>query len=440
MPRPLRVHIEGALYYVTSRAAEGQPLFRNDQDYATYLELIRQAREQGGGQMKVYGFLLLPGQLQLCLEPTGTQTVSAFMQAVNSRYTKYVAKQHGPTSHVFQERFKSTLLEKAPNLLRVTGYLHAYPGKSGMAIDLRAYRWSSYAAYLAAATAINGLSLAAETAEVLEHLSRACPGAGYDRYVESLSARTWEQIGDELGQRIVGSASFVAAVEARQQATGEHDEPLPVRQVMPKRQSVSALARVLSRQRAPWLAVAGLAVVFISSTIAQRSAAQFASLKQTIRTLASERHWLLRTRAGSPAVPAGDPAGTAGVTLASFAAPVHLNATEWQAEVRPVSGTHAAVRDRLVFAGGRMTSDTLRTEGFFSSRYSAVPQDDGTVAWETVQVDRSGVVVHWQGVSDGRTMHGMMTREAPGQAMAHHNFVGVAQPGAEGPDATTQEI
>ena len=45
---------------------------------------------------------------------------------MHSHYIKLYAKRHGATSHLF-ERFKSTVMEKAPSLLRITGYLHTLP-------------------------------------------------------------------------------------------------------------------------------------------------------------------------------------------------------------------------------------------------------------------------------------------------------------------------
>ena len=65
MPRPPRIHLEGALYYVVSKAIEGTPLFKDSQDYTIYLELLSGYRNQFA--FKPFAFFLLPDALQLCL-------------------------------------------------------------------------------------------------------------------------------------------------------------------------------------------------------------------------------------------------------------------------------------------------------------------------------------------------------------------------------------
>ena len=39
MSRPLRLEFAGALYHVTSRSNERKPIFRNESDFATFIEV-----------------------------------------------------------------------------------------------------------------------------------------------------------------------------------------------------------------------------------------------------------------------------------------------------------------------------------------------------------------------------------------------------------------
>src|SRR3989338_3921198 len=149
MPRPIRVHVEGALYYISCRAIEKTALFKDQADYEAYLQLLETYRSQFG--FKLFAYALLPDQLHLCLELTNKATISTVMHAINSRYTKYYGKRYGHAGHLFQERFKATLMEKTPALLRLTGYLHTLPLRLGMVRELQAYRWSSSLHYLTAA-------------------------------------------------------------------------------------------------------------------------------------------------------------------------------------------------------------------------------------------------------------------------------------------------
>ena len=141
MPRPVRVHMEGALYYVTTRASEGQVLFRHPKDYEAYREFLMTYRERYG--FKLFAYVLLPTEIHLLVELAQDTTISTIMHAMNSRYTKHVAKRYQHTGHLFQERFHTTLVEKAPSALRLTGFLHKLPAWKGAAGDLREYPWSS---------------------------------------------------------------------------------------------------------------------------------------------------------------------------------------------------------------------------------------------------------------------------------------------------------
>ena len=46
MPRPTRIHMAGALCYVTSRAPEGAVLFKDARDYQAYLGFLKAYQEQ----------------------------------------------------------------------------------------------------------------------------------------------------------------------------------------------------------------------------------------------------------------------------------------------------------------------------------------------------------------------------------------------------------
>jgi len=55
MPRPLRVHVEGALYYVTSQAIAPFVLFKDARDYETYLELLAATGEHSDVHERLFG-------------------------------------------------------------------------------------------------------------------------------------------------------------------------------------------------------------------------------------------------------------------------------------------------------------------------------------------------------------------------------------------------
>ena len=125
MPRVPRINLEGALYYVTSRGDHNEAIFKEAGDYAAYLDLLKKGKEQYN--FKLFAFCLLPNHIHLLIELAGDTTISQIMYGLNSNYTKYFNAKHHKEGHLFQERYEMALLEKEPNLLNMTAYIHLNP-------------------------------------------------------------------------------------------------------------------------------------------------------------------------------------------------------------------------------------------------------------------------------------------------------------------------
>ncbi len=444
MPRPPRVHIEGALYYVTSRAIDGGVLFKDAEDYEAFLHLLCGYRAQYG--FKLFGFVLLPDHVHLCLELKGPKTISSIMHALNSRYTKYFTKRHNHSGHVFLERFKSTILEKAPSLLRVTGYLHTHPLRSGLVNDLREYPWSSYGSYLAApacggSTASQpsaegsrqvtdresaaAFDLSTELLEIADALAREAPGKTYAEFVQSIAPAEWEPLHVQLRQRVIGSPEFIALVEERskiRRIAAPLEPVVPSIERKPHDQAdPSPRPQAPRPRRAISLALStSVAVAAISLCAAALYAKNLSTIRQTLRVLAQERLALFNTAI------AGIHRDGVGARLTNFTRPFHLNGTSWEIEVQSVMTLPqtAGAKDTLKFKDGAVTSQELSAKGFGASKYTWKMRDDGTGVWETVQVSKDGAMVQWHGEWDGQVMHGIMSYEAPGKEIVTSSFVG----------------
>ena len=406
MPRPLRIHIDGALHYVTARAIAPLVLFQDEKDYAAYLELLEEYRRKFG--FKLYAYVLFPDHLNLCLEPMNGTTISSIMHALSSRYTKYFNRRHRHAGHLFQERFKSTLLEKAPSLLRLTAFLHLYPLRMGAVTDLTQYRWTSYAAYQTAGPQ-------EDAAEVFEELARTYPGLTYRQYVMSMTESEWQAMRVELQQRVIGSPSFTALVEERMKASAAKPEP-----DMDAPESVAeSRPRIVRLERQPAAILTGtFALAFVSLCAVVLYAKNLESLRQTVRTLVSERMAI--------AAFSGDRSPGPAARLASYLRPATLNGARLKVELRATSGVGQSQQDQLEFQRGQLVSQALKAQGFSSSRYAMTKQQDGTVRWEAIQASPSGETAHWRGEWDGQAVRGVVTRQKVGGPAIEFNFVGAA--------------
>lgn len=81
--------------------------------------------------------------------------ISAFMQTLKQRYTKWFNRTCGGSGTLWAERFRSVLLQDNPATLRmVAAYIDLNPVRAGLVDDPMDYRWCGYAAAVAANTTL----------------------------------------------------------------------------------------------------------------------------------------------------------------------------------------------------------------------------------------------------------------------------------------------
>jgi REP element-mobilizing transposase RayT len=208
-----RMHIEGALYYVTSRGDHNENIFKDDNDYKAYLELLKKYQAQYG--FKIFSFVLMPNHLHLLIELKEGITISQVMHDLNSNYTKYFNGRYQRKGHLFQERYKMVLVEKEPYLLGITAYIHLNPKALNLASDIKDYPYSSYLSYLyyTAQTKTEvkiDLNITAEIQEVMKHLGAKT----YQDFIKEVSQGEMEALAGNLNKKsILGSEGFVERVK-----------------------------------------------------------------------------------------------------------------------------------------------------------------------------------------------------------------------------------
>jgi len=85
--------------------------------------------------------------------------LSAFMKTLKQRFTQWYNKRHGRRGTLWEDRFRSTLVEGNMNALAMVGaYIDLNPVRAGIVDDPKDYRWSGYGAAVAGVKlAVKGL-------------------------------------------------------------------------------------------------------------------------------------------------------------------------------------------------------------------------------------------------------------------------------------------
>jgi REP element-mobilizing transposase RayT len=127
------------------RGLERRPIFRDDGDRADFVR--RLAAQAEAGAITVYAWTLLPDHIHLLVR-TGARTLPRTMRSLLTGYAGAFNRRHRRAGHLFQNRYKSIVVEEEPYFLELVRYLHLNPLRAGVVPDLRAldrYPWAGHA-------------------------------------------------------------------------------------------------------------------------------------------------------------------------------------------------------------------------------------------------------------------------------------------------------
>lgn len=184
MARQPRLSLNGQLHHVLLRGNGQQTVFADDEDRALWLSLLaRYAPDMG---VDVHAWALMPDHIHLLLtprlalpavqQPVGSSVVppvvssvppalvqsvalrpagdlSGFIQALGRAYVQAFNRRHGRRGSLWEGRYRSTVLEPHPWLLRAMVWMDSHPLRSGLAEQAGAHPWTSAAHYLGQTTA-----------------------------------------------------------------------------------------------------------------------------------------------------------------------------------------------------------------------------------------------------------------------------------------------
>ncbi len=223
MARKPRVHFPGALYHVIARGNRHQPIFLNENDYNSYLYLLRVYKKRFG--FLLYAYVLMENHIHLLVEVEKVP-LSRIMHDLQFRYTRKFNFRHKKDGHLFQGRYKAILCDRDTYLLELSAYIHLNPVRAGIVKNLREYSWSSYGTYVTK----NAQSLVDEDFLLLLFArEKAKARRAYEQFVKSRiregHKKEFYQVED---QRFLGNEQFIEGVTkfVDEKITEKHSIPL----------------------------------------------------------------------------------------------------------------------------------------------------------------------------------------------------------------------
>ena len=116
-------------------------IFKDHTDYMFFLEQVSKVRKLY--PFKIHSLCLMSNHFHMSLETMDTE-LWKIMQKMLSVYAEEFNYRHGYTGHLFEGRYKASLLEDERYFLEVSRYIHLNPVKAAMVREPLAYDYSSY--------------------------------------------------------------------------------------------------------------------------------------------------------------------------------------------------------------------------------------------------------------------------------------------------------
>lgn len=130
------------------RGIDQTSIFRDDNDRDDFLS--RLAILAGREQVTVYAFALMPNHFHLLMRPL-LMPLPRFMSRLLTGYSMRFNRRHGRRGHLFQNRYKSIVVEEERYLLQLIRYIHLNPLRAGIVnslAELAPYPYTGHSALL----------------------------------------------------------------------------------------------------------------------------------------------------------------------------------------------------------------------------------------------------------------------------------------------------
>lgn len=150
MGRTRRVSYPGLIYHIINRGNNRQAIFLEREDYLHYLGLIKRYKEKY--EFQVFAYCLMTNHVHLLIRLGEKGNISRIMQSITVAHTRVYHEKYKSVGHVWQGRFKGSIVSDDEYLLTVMSYIEQNPVRARMVKKLIDYEWSSYRSQISRGT------------------------------------------------------------------------------------------------------------------------------------------------------------------------------------------------------------------------------------------------------------------------------------------------
>src|SRR5512147_2392258 len=140
MARIARVVAPGYPHHIIQRGNRRMDVFFSDDDYLTYITLLKKASLRYG--VDIWAYCLMTNHAHFIAVPKKADSLSRCFADVHVRYTRMINKRQDWKGHLWQARFGSNVLDEN-YMLAAVRYVERNPVRADIVKKAWEYRWSS---------------------------------------------------------------------------------------------------------------------------------------------------------------------------------------------------------------------------------------------------------------------------------------------------------
>lgn len=135
-----KVYAEEAYYHIYNRGVNRRTIFKDETDYTVFLNLLKRylgaepVKDKQGREYPWYhndiellAFCLMPNHYHLLVFQRDLNAITKLLRGVCTAYTMYFNKKYKRIGHLFQARFKATMILNDAYLQHISRYIHLNP-------------------------------------------------------------------------------------------------------------------------------------------------------------------------------------------------------------------------------------------------------------------------------------------------------------------------
>ena len=142
MPNGRRLFVRGVSLHVRQRGNNRCAIFGDDEDYETFLVMLRSAASKF--QVKVHGYALMTTHTHLLLTPATKEGTAKTMQQLGVRYVMYFNRRYERVGTLWTGRYRSKGIDDRDYWMTCLRYIEMNPVRAKLVVHPDQYRWSSH--------------------------------------------------------------------------------------------------------------------------------------------------------------------------------------------------------------------------------------------------------------------------------------------------------